>query len=78
MTRRASKLMTFIGAAAALAGAATSVLFFFQPWRSCSYEDTSLGCAMLPLDAAVMVAAFGVAVVGVAVCILSMLQARQT
>jgi hypothetical protein len=31
-----------------------TVIYFFQPWRSCSYEDTSAGCAMLPGDVVVM------------------------
>src|SRR5688500_8405440 len=37
----------------AVAGFVTAICFF-QPWRSCPYEDTSAGCAMLPGDAAVM------------------------
>lgn len=69
--------MILIGASAALVGAATAVLFFFQPWRSCSYEDTSVGCAMLPNDAAVMVIALGVAVVGAGVFALGRLQSRR-
>lgn len=40
-------------------GAVVTVVFFFQPWQSCDYEDTSVGCAMLPADAMVMaIAAF--------------------
>ncbi|MDZ8202702.1 hypothetical protein RZO50_14365 [Microbacterium sp. SSW1-59] len=43
----------------ALVGATVTVVYFFQPWRSCDYEDTSAGCAMLTGDATVMaVAAF--------------------
>lgn len=55
----------------ALLGLATVVLYFFQPWRSCPYEDTSAGCAMLPDDAAVMLSAVGIAVVGAAVFLVS-------
>lgn len=69
--------MTFIGAASAVLGAATVVLFFFQPWKSCSYEDTSVGCAMLPDDAAVMAIALGVTVVGAAVFVVGRLHSRR-
>ena len=78
MTQRASRLMAFIGAAAALLGASTALLFFFQPWRSCPYEDTSVGCAMLPNDAAVMVIALGVAFVGAGVFVLGRLRTRRS
>lgn len=68
--------MAFVGASVALLGAATAVLFFFQPWRSCPYEDTSVGCAMLPNDAAVMVTALGIAVIGAGVFVVGRLQPR--
>ena len=45
-------------------GALFAVAFFLQLWRSCSYEDTAAGCAMLPGDAAVMTAGLEVAVTG--------------
>lgn len=70
VTQRASRLLALIGASVAVLAAATAVLFFFQPWRRCPYEDTSVGCAMLPHDAAVMVTAFAIAVIG-AGCALS-------
>jgi hypothetical protein len=41
-------------AVAALVGAVVTIVYFYQPWRSCDYEDTSAGCAMLPADATVM------------------------
>ncbi|MGM1017454.1 MAG: hypothetical protein ACQEW8_07955 [Actinomycetota bacterium] len=78
MSQRASRLMAFIGASVALLGAATAVLFFFQPWRSCPYEDTSVGCAMLPNDAAVMVAGLGVAIVGAGVFLVGRLLSRRS
>jgi hypothetical protein len=68
--------MALIGAAVAVLGGATAVLFFFQPWRSCPYEDTSVGCAMLPNDAAVMVIALGIAVVGAGMFIAGRLQSH--
>jgi hypothetical protein len=44
-------------AVVALVGAVVTIVYFFQPWRSCDYEDTSAGCAMLPADATVMAVA---------------------
>ena len=68
--------MASIGASVALLGAATAVLFFFQPWRSCPYEDVSVGCAMVPHDAAVMVTAFAIAVIGAGMLVVGRLQSR--
>ena len=45
-------------------GTLLAVAFFLQPWRSCSYEDTAAGCAMLPGDAAAMTAGPLVAIIG--------------
>lgn len=55
------------GAVIAVLAGAVAVLFFFQPWRSCEYEDTSAGCVMLPHDAAAMFVAAMVFVVGIVV-----------
>lgn len=57
----------------ALVGAIVTVVYFFQPWRSCDYEDTSAGCAMLPGDAAVMAVAAIVTLVAVGVFVLALL-----
>ena len=57
------------GAFIALAGFVTSVVYFFQPWRSCDYEDSSAGCAMLAGDAAVMTFAMLATVVGIGVVV---------
>ena len=57
----------------ALAGAIVAVVYFFQPWRSCEYEDTSAGCAMLPLDATVMGVAMVVTVMAVGVLVFALL-----
>lgn len=48
-------------------GALLTVTFFLQPWRSCPYEDTAAGCAMLPGDALMMTAGLLVAVIGAGV-----------
>jgi len=57
------------GAFVAVAGFVASVVYFFQPWRSCDYEDSSVGCAMLPNDAAVMTFAMLATVVGIGVVV---------
>lgn len=57
----------------ALVGAVVTVVYFFQPWRSCDYEDTSSGCAMLPLDATVMAVAMVVTLVAVGVFVVALL-----
>ena len=57
----------------ALIGAIVTVVYFFQPWRSCDYEDTSAGCAMLPADATVMTLAAVVVIVAVGVFALALL-----
>lgn len=61
------RLVAWIGAALAVIGATVAVVFFFQPWRSCPYEDTAVGCAMLPRDATVMTVGFTVGMIGIAV-----------
>ena len=68
--------LIFWGTAIALISGAVVVLYFFQPWRSCDYEDTSAGCAMLPHDAAVMGVAALVFVVGVVVLAAGLLTRR--
>ncbi len=37
--------------------AAATLLLFLQPWVSCDYEDTSVGCASIPLVAGLLMAA---------------------
>ena len=67
-----------IGGLLALAGCATSVVYFLQPWRTCDYDDSPAACAMLPADAAVMTAAMFVAIVGLAVAALGVYFWRRT
>lgn len=57
MTHRSKTVTTVIGAVIALAGAIVSIVHFFQPWRTCPYDDSSAACSMLPADAAVMATA---------------------
>ncbi|PPF71051.1 hypothetical protein C5E16_02050 [Clavibacter michiganensis] len=54
-----------LGAALTLIGAAVTVLYLFQPWRTCPYDDAAAGCGMLAGDAAAMTAAMAVTLVGV-------------
>ncbi|MBN9200165.1 hypothetical protein [Microbacterium aurantiacum] len=46
--------LVIVSALTALVGAIVTMVYVFQPWRSCDYEDTSAGCAMLPTDAFAM------------------------
>ncbi|WP_240309761.1 hypothetical protein [Microbacterium arborescens] len=66
--RRRRRLMA-LGSLLAITGGLVTVLFFAQPWRTCDYEDTSIGCSMLPHDAVVMGVACVVALIGIAVLI---------
>ena len=43
-----------LGAALMLVGVVLTVIYLFQPWRSCPYDDSPAACAMLPGDFAVM------------------------
>lgn len=54
VTAGARSWVTITAGAVVILSGAVVVLYFFQPWRSCDYEDTSAGCAMLPHDAAAM------------------------
>ncbi|MBF4629617.1 hypothetical protein ITJ42_00115 [Clavibacter michiganensis subsp. phaseoli] len=63
-----------LGAALALIGAGVTVLYFFQPWRTCSYEDSAAGCAMLDADAAVMVVAMVATLLGVILFLVDVLR----
>jgi len=57
------------GTSLAVVGAVVSVIYFLQPWRTCPDEDSSAGCAMLPLDASIMSAAMVVTLFAMAVAI---------
>jgi len=54
MQPRVRRWLVSVAAIVALAGVLVTAVYFFQPWRSCDYEDTSAGCAMLAGDATVM------------------------
>lgn len=66
---RTARILAIAGVVIGLLGSIVTVIFFFQPWRSCDDEDTSVGGSMLPVDAAVMTAAMLAVPVGVAIAI---------
>jgi hypothetical protein len=51
---RAINLVLLLSGVVTVAGVIVSVVYFFQPWRNCPYEDRTVGCAVLPQDAQVM------------------------
>lgn len=57
------------GTTLAVLGAVVSVVYFMQPWRTCSYDDVPAACSMLPLDASIMSAAMLVTLFATAVAV---------
>ncbi|WP_181408410.1 hypothetical protein [Schumannella sp. 10F1B-5-1] len=43
-----------------------SLVYLFQPWRTCPYDDSPAACAMLPMDATVLAVAIAVTFLGLA------------
>ena len=66
------------GTTLAVVGAVVSVIYFLQPWRTCPDEDSSAGCAMLPLDASIMSAAMVVTLFATAVAIAGAASKKRT
>lgn len=54
-SRTASTVATAGGVLAGI-GLIGSVVFLFQPWRTCTYDDSPAACAMLPGDYAALIA----------------------
>jgi uncharacterized membrane protein len=73
MNQRSAGWLMAGSAVVALVGAIVTVVYFFQPWRSCDYEDTSVGCAMLPGDATVMAVAAVVTLAAAVVSVFALL-----
>lgn len=67
MKARARTIAIVVSGSITVVAGIVTVIYFFQPWRSCSYEDTSAGCAMLPGDAAVMAVSMWSALVGLVI-----------
>ena len=56
------------GAVLTVGGAVTTVVYFFQPWRTCpGVDDAPDACPMLPLDNQIMSVAMLVTLIGVIV-----------
>lgn len=77
MTQRMRTLAILSGSVVAVVGATITVVYFFQPWRSCDYEDTSIGCAMLPADATVMAVAMWTTLAGLVILALALALRRR-
>jgi hypothetical protein len=71
MTRRRQFIV--LGALISAAAGAVSVLYMFQPWRSCSYDELSSACAMLPQDAIVLMAGLTLTLIGGAILSMALL-----
>ena len=69
MLRTSSGRVVAASAVITLIAMVVVVVYFLQPWRSCDYEDSSAGCAMLPEDATVMSVAMLTTLVSAAVLI---------
>ena len=74
----APRLMLLVGIAASVIGLFGTVLYFFQPWRTCPYDDSPAACAMLPGDAAMMAAAFALLCVGAVTVTIALIVRTQT
>jgi hypothetical protein len=76
MTPRLRTLLLVAGGVVTAAGAGLTLLYLFQPWRTCSYDDTPSACAMLPGDAAVLVMSMVGTLIGVTVLLAGVLGPR--
>ena len=74
--KRTRALAIWSGAGVALLGAIVTVVYLFQPWRTCPYDDSPSACAMLPMDATVMAIAMWSTLVGLVVWGIGMLLKR--
>jgi hypothetical protein len=72
MKQRTRAIAVLSGTGVAVVGAIASVVFFLQPWRTCDYEDSSAGCAMLPVDATIMAIAMWSVLVGLVIVFLAL------
>ncbi|MGR2752193.1 hypothetical protein [Agromyces arachidis] len=55
-------------------GAIVTVVYLFQPWRTCPYDDSPAACAMLPADATVLAVAACATLIGVLILVLGLLR----
>lgn len=64
---RVARVLMIAGGVTAIAGIVTSLVYIFQPWRTCPYDDTPAACAMLPADAAILAVALIASFLGLCV-----------
>ena len=76
MGQRTKVLLIVIGTVIAIAGAIVTIVYVFQPWRSCPYDDSPLACGMLPADATVMSIAMLGTLAGLVIVALGLLLRR--
>jgi len=67
--KRSLPTMVMLGSILAVAGFVVTVVYIFQPWRTCDYDDSPAACSMLPFDAAVLAIAMIAMVVGVVLAV---------
>lgn len=63
---RVARRVLLSGVAVAAIGGVVSLVYLFQPWRTCPYDDTPAACAMLSTDATVLAVAVAVTFLGLA------------
>jgi hypothetical protein len=68
-----SRLWLVIGAVIAFVGLLSTVVLFFQPWRSCVEDDAAAGCPATSLDAILMLSAMLLGLAGLALVLFSLL-----
>ena len=71
---RGALLILGLGLVAGFVALVVTIVYVFQPWRSCPYDDSPAACAMLPGDAAVMMTAMATMPVAAIVTIVGAVQ----
>ena len=66
---RVARVLMIAGGVTAIAAIVTSIVYMFQPWRTCPYDDTPAACAMLPADAAILALALLASFLGLCVLV---------
>lgn len=78
MQNGAGRWLRTAGIVLIIVAAVSAVILFIQPWRSCDYEDTSAGCAVLPRDATLMIIALLIGAVGIVMTLAGVALRRRT
>lgn len=56
MRARTAFTLATVGGVLAALGLIGTVVFLFQPWRTCPYDESPAACTMLPGDYAALIA----------------------